>query len=152
MTTPPSGSRLDSYYLALKARVDAWLTSAEAHSIPRAELYRHLPELYLLLLRLALDPAVPQRERTAILATLKYIVAPNDLIPEAIHGVVGLRDDLVLAAFMVERLCADCDQATVAAHWHGPDAPRQLAHQILDAGTALVGDDLFERLRGWLPA
>ncbi len=152
MSNRPFDAECDSYYLSLKARVEVWLASDEARSIPRAELYRHLPELYLLLLRLALDPAVPQRERTAVLATIKYIVAPYDLIPEAIHGVAGLRDDLVLAAFMVERLCSDCDEASLARHWQGPVPARRIAHEILDAGGALVGDDLLERLRGWLPA
>jgi uncharacterized membrane protein YkvA (DUF1232 family) len=119
--------------------------------VPCAELYRHLPELFLYLAHVALDERVPERERLAILSSLKYVVAPFDLIPEGLVGTSGFRDDLVLAAFVVERLEGRVDPLVLREHWEGPGTGADVARAILDAATPLVGTDICDRLRRWLP-
>jgi len=152
MTGSRPGSPLLSFYGSLQARVDAWLASGEAATMPQAELYRHLPELYRFLVELALDDRVPEQERACALSTVKYVVAPYDLIPEAVVGTSGFRDDLVLAAMMTDRLCEACGRALVAEHWPSQGGPREIARQVLDAARAMVGGDICDRLRAWLAA
>ena len=66
-------------------------------------------------------------------------------------GTAGFRDDLVLAALMVDRLHGFVEPQVLAELWQAPGDPQVIAHTILDAGTALVGSELCERLREWLP-
>ncbi len=150
MATDKDQGPMLSFYGSLQERVDRWLATDEAARFPNADLYRHLPELYRFLVELALDPRVPEQERACALSTVKYVVAPYDLIPEAVVGTSGFRDDLVLAAMMADRLCDVCAPALVREHWTGRESARDVARAILEAATTLVGSDVRERLRDWL--
>jgi uncharacterized membrane protein YkvA (DUF1232 family) len=141
----------EPYCRALQARVEAWLSTPESRDVPGAGLYSHLPRFYTLLVNTALDPVVPPRERTAVCSALKYIVAPYDLIPEAVVGTTGFRDDLVLAALMVERLAGVLGGPALRSRWQGGDDPAELARAVLDASGALVDPEVSERLHHWLP-
>ncbi|HPC84197.1 MAG TPA: DUF1232 domain-containing protein [Thermoanaerobaculaceae bacterium] len=142
----------ESYYQALQARVAAWLATDAASGVPCARLYRHLPDLYRFLVALALDTRLPASERGGLVSTLKYIVAPHDYIPEAILGVPGLCDDLVLAALAVDRLHQTCDPGPLDEHWHVGGSPREVAGEILDAAGDLVDREILRRLEALLPA
>lgn len=142
---------LHSYYRQLQLRVTTWLESEEAKAHPCAELYPHLPELFLLLAQVGLDPRIEDRERGGILSALKYIVAPFDLIPEGILGPAGYCEDLVLAALVVERLSTRLDEELLRQYWHGREDIRAVARTILETATTMVGGDTCERLRDWLP-
>jgi uncharacterized membrane protein YkvA (DUF1232 family) len=151
MSKPVRATRVEPFYLDLQQRVEAWLGSEEARRFPCAHLYRFLPSLYLFLVRVAVDARVPARERSAASSVLKYIVSPYDLIPEAVFGTSGFRDDLVLAALMVDRLHGLVEPQVLAELWQAPGDPQVIAHTILDASSALVGPELCGRLRAWLP-
>lgn len=142
----------DSYYQALQARVEAWLASDAACGVPCATLYRHLPDLYRFLVALALDPRLPAAERGGLVSVLKYIVAPHDYVPEAVLGVPGLRDDLVLAALATDRLHRACDGSLLDEHWHLAGSPRRIAAEILHAASALVDRTVLSHLEALLPA
>lgn len=144
--------RVESFHRMLERRVRAWLDSDEAKEFPCATLYAHLPGLFLMLTRVALDPRVAARERTATMSSLKYIVAPFDLIPEGVVGTSGFRDDLVLAAMVVDHLVCRGLESVLREHWeHGGD-PLEVAREILDAGDRMVGREACEQLRQWLPS
>jgi len=145
------GQSMMSFYGSLQTRVAVWLASAEAARMTGAELYRHLPELYRFLVELALDDRVPEQERACTLSAVKYVVAPYDLIPEAVVGTSGFRDDLVLAAMMTDRLCDACGPVLVAEHWPSAGNPQAISRTILEAASAMVGGDICDRLRAWLP-
>jgi uncharacterized membrane protein YkvA (DUF1232 family) len=151
MTSKPDDPAATSFYSSLQTRVDGWLASPEGGAFPHAQLYRHLPELYRLLVELALDVRVPEHERTCTMAVVKYIIAPYDLIPEALVGTSGFRDDLVLAALMVDRLAQACGPEPIVEHWSTAGDPRSIARAIIDSATAMIGSDICERLRAWLP-
>ena len=151
MNVANDGCELGSFTAMLEQRVERWLTSEEARRFPCAFLYCHLPRLFLLLAEVSLDAAVELRERTAISSALKYIVAPFDLIPEGIVGTSGYRDDLVLAAYVVEQLVPVVGAASLRARWHGDGDPVEIARTILDAASAMVGDEICDRLRTWVP-
>jgi len=152
MTSKAAVPSAMSFNSSLQARVDVWLASDEALRFPHAELYRHLPGLYRFLVEMALDPRVPEPERTCTLSAVKYVVAPHDLIPEAVLGTSGFREDLVLAAMMTDRLCDACGSALVLEHWPAGGNPQEIARTILEAATGMVGAEICERLRAWLPS
>ena len=151
MATPDEQPRVESFYRQLQHRVADWLETDEAAGTPCAELYRHLPDLFVFLTRLALDPRVPDRERAATMSSLKYVVAPFDLIPEGVVGTSGFRDDLVLAALVVERLDGRVPAEVLREHWREEGDPLVIARAILDAGDEMVGPDVCRALREWLP-
>lgn len=151
MRKGPEPPPTDSYYRQLQRRVETWLSSGEARHHPCAELYSYLPELFLFLSQVALDARVEERERVAIFAALKYIVAPFDLIPEGILGPAGYCDDLVLAALLVDRLAGKLDHTLLGGHWQGEGDVVTVARTILDSATTMVGNETCARLRDWLP-
>jgi len=151
MDTPTTPPRLASFYDSLQDRVDAWLASGDAARFPHADLYRHLPSLYRFLASAALDSRVPEPERTCTLSVVKYVVAPYDLIPEAVEGTSGFRDDLVLAAMMTDGLCQACDPVVIGELWPGTRDPREIARAVMAAAAEMVGTDICDRLRAWLP-
>jgi uncharacterized membrane protein YkvA (DUF1232 family) len=140
-----------SFYRSLQVRVEEWVSSPEAAGMSHAELYRYLPTLYIFLVRLALDGRLPEHERTGILAALKYIVAPYDLIPEGVVGTSGFRDDLVLAAMVVDRLYRVVAPDLLDEHWSAPGDPLPVARAILEARTDMIGPETSDRLTAWLP-
>jgi uncharacterized membrane protein YkvA (DUF1232 family) len=152
MSTPRVRTPLESFYGSLQKRVAEWLQTPEAATFPCSELYRYLPDLFDLLAHLALDHRVPESERRATFSALKYIVAPFDLIPEGIHGTAGFRDDLVLAALVLDRLAHVLDAEILRDHWRHQGEPAEIARLILDAGDKLVGPELCGKLKEWLPA
>lgn len=145
-----SCDRVGSFYRSLRDRVDVWLDSDEAASMPSAELYAHLPELYAFLVRLALDSRVPETERAVIRSALKYIVAPYDLIPEAVVGTSGFRDDVVLAAMVVDRLRHTVAGDLLSEHWVGPGDVLDVARAILEVRTVMIDLGVCDRLGEWL--
>lgn len=151
MDSRPLPATADSYYHALQERVKGWLHSEAANQVSCAALYRHLPDLYRFLVALALDPRLPSSERGGLVSVLKYIVAPHDYVPEAILGVPGLCDDLVLAALAVDRLHQTCEAACLTEHWHKEELPDKIAHTILAAAGALVDSSTLVRLEALLP-
>jgi uncharacterized membrane protein YkvA (DUF1232 family) len=143
--------RVVSFYRSLQARVEEWLASEEASEVAFAELYAYLPALYVFLVRLALDASIPEGERAAVLSALKYIVAPYDLVPEGVVGTSGFRDDLLLAAMVVDRLFRVLPEDALTRHWTAPVDPRQVASTILGARPHLVSPEIATRLEEWLP-
>jgi uncharacterized membrane protein YkvA (DUF1232 family) len=152
MNVATEDRELGSFTAMLENRVERWLASEEAQRVQCAFLYRHLPRLFLLLAEVSLDPAVEARERTAVRTALKYIVAPFDLIPEGVVGTSGYRDDLVLAAYIVEQMVPVVGPASLCERWHGDGDPVAIARMILDAASDLVGGEICDRLRTWAPA
>ncbi len=62
------------------------------------------------------DPRTPALPRAAVILALLYLVSPVDLIPEALFGVVGYLDDILMVWLAVRWL--------VKA---GPASPQTLA-------------------------
>lgn len=149
MTAVSHEPRLDCYSRTLQNRVDEWLLTDEAREMAGAALYRHLPALFRFLAGVALDHRVPERERTATLSALKYVVAPYDLIPEGLVGVSGFRDDLVLAALTVERLAGRVSGEVLSDHWERDDAPLDVSKVVLDSAPVMVDPEILEELQAW---
>lgn len=140
-----------SYHRALEQRVETWLDSDQAQAMECAGLYRHLPDLYGFLLGLACDHRIPERARVGVVSALKYIIQPYDLVPEGILGTAGFRDDLVLAALVVDHLFEVADEEVLAQHWQHPSDPQAVARGILDASSSLVSAELYSHLHAWVP-
>lgn len=96
-----------------------------------------LPNLVKLLARLVKDPRVPRRSKLLLGGLLIYLASPIDLLPDAIP-VVGMADDVLLAAYAVNHLIARAGEEVVLEHWDGPQDLLEVVRSVLDAASSLV--------------
>jgi uncharacterized membrane protein YkvA (DUF1232 family) len=105
------------------------------------------PDILVLLVRLCLDREVSPASRQLIVGALAYFLIPIDLLPEAFLGVGGILDDVVLASLVLSHsLDADLEPLAVK-HWSGSQELRVVLADASAAGAALLGFNLYERLK-----
>jgi uncharacterized membrane protein YkvA (DUF1232 family) len=112
-----------------------------------AEVLLLAPDVFMLLARLALDRDVPKSTRTLVASTLAYFVLPVDMLPEALVGVTGFADDLVLAAAVLTRVLGGELEPFAARHWSGSQPLRKSLHDVLATARGLTGTNLYRRLK-----
>ena len=98
-----------------------------------------LPRMVRIVRSLAADPLVPRPAKVALLALAVYLMSPLDLIPDFIP-VLGLADDVLLAAVVLDGILNFVDRSVLIRYW--PGSPRSL-----DATAAVAS-----RLARWVPA
>jgi uncharacterized membrane protein YkvA (DUF1232 family) len=92
-----------------------------------------LPDIVVLLSRLARDERVPLGAKAIAIFGIGYVLSPIDLVPEIIFGPIGLVDDLLVVAAALSRMLNDVHPDVVRSHWPGQ-------------GDAL---DAIRRITGW---
>ncbi len=115
-----------------------------------AEALLVVPDVFILMARLALDREVPQSSRRLIGGALLYFVLPVDLFPEAFTGPAGYLDDLVIACAVLGEAFGRDLEGFAARHWSGS---RRFAEVLGDVGRtadSLLGADLYSRVRRYL--
>jgi uncharacterized membrane protein YkvA (DUF1232 family) len=80
-----------------------------------------VPDCAVLFARLARDPAVPRRQRIALVALAAYLASPIDLVPDFLP-VAGQADDAVLVVLALRWILRGAGPALMERHWPGPDA------------------------------
>jgi len=98
-----------------------------------------LPRLGRMIASLLADGAVPAAAKIALAAVAIYLASPVDLIPDFIPF-VGLLDDALLVAIVVDGLLNHVDRSFLIKYWPGDVAS-------LDAIAAVA-----RRLSRWVPA
>ncbi len=105
------------------------------------------PDLLVLLVRLCLDRDVSPASRQLIVGALAYFLTPVDLLPEAFLGVGGILDDVVLVSLVLSHsLDAELEPLAVK-HWSGSQELRVVLADASAAGAALLGFNVYERLK-----
>lgn len=110
-----------------------------------------LPNVAKLIYRILRDDRVPQGTKVFAAGMLVYLVSPIDLLPEALLGPLGKVDDLLLAAYTIDRLIKVAGPQVVAEHWDGSSEAGEFVETILDVTSHLVPRpvrQLLERLGG----
>lgn len=106
-----------------------------------------VPDVFILLVRLALDKNVPGSTRALIGGALAYFVLPADLFPELLLGGVGFMDDLVLATAVLAQAFGGDLEPYVRKYWSGPEDLRVVLRDITETAQSLLGQNLYDRLR-----
>lgn len=133
----------------LRIRLSGLLGSSEGARYPHAERLEHLPDLFGLALRLAVEERVGGGLRRALVAAVVYVMNPGDVLPEGVVGPLGLADDLVVLALVVQAALGELGADVVAASWRGEGAVAEVVREILAAAPAMVGETTWERLAHW---
>lgn len=142
-----------SFYDRLRQRlVSAVARRGGKMGATTAEALLLVPDVFMLLMRLALDKEVPAPQRALVSSALAYFVLPADLLPELVLGPTGYVDDLVLAAIVLSQAFGRELEPYAARHWSGPKKLRQVLRDVLDSANSLLGVKLYDRVRGLLAA
>jgi uncharacterized membrane protein YkvA (DUF1232 family) len=97
-----------------------------------------LPRLSRMIASLLADREVPRSAKVLLAAVALYLASPFDLIPDFIP-VVGLLDDVLLAAVVLDGLLNHLDRSFILRYWPGDVAS-------LDAVASVA-----RRLSAWVP-
>lgn len=106
-----------------------------------------VPDVFILLARLALDKNVPASTRAMIGGALAYFVLPVDLLPEALLGGAGFLDDLVLATAVLSQAFGGDLEPHARKHWSGSEDLRVVIRDISETAQSLLGQNLYDKLR-----
>ncbi len=109
-----------------------------------------VPDVFILMLRLAIDKEVPKTTRAAIASTLAYFVLPIDLMPEGVLGAAGFLDDLVLALSVLSQTFGKELEPYAEKYWSGSQPLRTVLGDVLPAADSLLGTSLYGRLKALL--
>jgi uncharacterized membrane protein YkvA (DUF1232 family) len=105
-----------------------------------------VPDVFILLVRLAMDKEVPASARMMIGGALAYFVLPMDLMPEALLGAGGFLDDLVLATAVLAQAFSGELEPYARRHWSGSEDLRVVIQDIAYTAENLLGAKLYGRL------
>jgi uncharacterized membrane protein YkvA (DUF1232 family) len=142
------GGKLLSFYDRMRSQVlDAADRRSHKMGKPVVEALLLVPDVFVLLVRLMLDKQVPADARALIGGAIAYFVFPLDLFPEAAVGGVGYLDDLVLASAVLSQALGGELEPYAKKYWNGEQELRQVLHDISQSASALLGRDLYGRLR-----
>jgi len=114
------------------------------------DLLLFLPDLVVLLLRLAQDSRVPIGAKAVALAGVGYALSPIDLLPEIFFGPIGFLDDLVIVAAAVSRVINHVHPDLVKAHWPGHSDVLDVLRRITSWSESIVGKTVT-RFLGFKP-
>lgn len=147
VASPVDTRSTEDYYRRLRGRIRRWLNTPDGKAAQWAEYLLFAPDLFHLVVRLALDPQVTLANRARLTATAAYFMSPLDLIPELVAGPLGFLDDIALAAYVLHRLINTTDRAIVDRHWAGDTDLLALLRKILDNTNAMLGGLVAGKIR-----
>jgi uncharacterized membrane protein YkvA (DUF1232 family) len=99
-----------------------WLCKPDDRALRDA--VRLLPDLLILIKRLAADSQTPRGVRIRLVLLLGYLALPLDLIPDFIP-VLGYADDAIVVAVVLRSTTRSAGTDALARHW--PGTPEGLA-------------------------
>lgn len=78
---------------------------------------------------------------------IAYIISPLDLLPEGIIGPAGYVDDIALAAYVINQLLNEVDNAIVLKHWKGDGDLLEVVRHIIEVTDEMVGSGLWKKIK-----
>ncbi len=113
-------------------------------SIPGArsglrDLLLMLPDLVVLLGRLARDRRVPASAKVIALLGISYALSPIDLLPDLLLGPLGMIDDLLVVAAALSRILNQVHPDLVRSHWSGQEDFLLALQRVTDWAESWMG-------------
>jgi len=105
-----------------------------------------VPDLFLLITRLMLDPRIETKHKVYMGAAVTYVVSPIDLLPESRFGPLGYLDDLVVVVAALNMLVNEVDRQIILEHWSGKEDLLATIQKVLTQADQLIGKARFEKI------
>jgi len=112
-----------------------------------AEFLMLVPDIFMLLWRLATDSRVAGKDRVLLGTGLAYFILPFDLVPEALVGPIGYLDDLVFAVYVLNKMLTNTDPEILREHWSGDGDVLETIQRVLTTADTLVETKVSSRLK-----
>lgn len=108
------------------------------------ELLMFVPNLAVLVGRLALDKRVPTETKVTLGAAALYLVSPIDAVPDAIP-ILGQLDDLIMVLLIADGLLNHIDPEILREHWRGDPATLGRIAKVASTLTSFIPEFIKER-------
>jgi len=141
-----SEDRAERFYDRMRGRIHQYL-QGKGKIVKSSEYLLLVPDLFMLLWRLANDPRVSGKNKVLLGSGIAYYIFPFDIMPEALLGPIGYLDDLVFGVYMLNRMLSDTDVEILREHWSGEEDVLAMIRRVLAAADNLVGTELIDRLK-----
>ncbi len=136
-----------SFYDRLRVRIERTLERRAGKLGPGvASALLLIPDVFILMMRLALDKEVPKSTRAMLGSTVAYFVLPIDLMPEGVVGPMGYLDDLVIALGVLSQTFGKELEPFAEKYWSGTGSLRTVLGDVLGAANSLLGSNLYSRV------
>lgn len=106
-----------------------------------------VPDVFILLWRLAKDSRVTGKDKVLLGSALAYFIVPFDFMPEALIGPIGYLDDLVFAVYTLNKILTSTSEDAVREHWSGSEDVLAMMQRVLRAADSLIGTDVFNKVK-----
>lgn len=134
--------RAPDWYDQWRERIREWVRRNADEQV--AQIVLLVPDLLMLVARLARDKRVPFLLKAQLLLAAAYVLSPVDLVPEAILGVIGLAEDAGVLALVLTWISGirGVDQQVLRDNWSGAG---DVEHAITDVHRRITenADKLF---------
>lgn len=150
-----TGQRVDErtaqrFYDRVRKSIERFL-ARKGDRLGRAKEFLFLvPDVFILLWRLANDKRVSGKNKVLLGTGIAYFLFPLDVMPEALMGPLGFLDDLVFAAYILNRLLADTDEQVLREHWSGSEDVLSMIRRVLQSADSLVPRDFLNTIKKWM--
>lgn len=138
------------FYDSLRERAVKWIAGRIGEKASRmAEFTFLVPDVAIMIGRLMLDERVPRHLRIKLGTIFVYLASPLDLIPEAVLGPVGMLEDVVLAAFALNRIFREVEPDVLEELWSGKPEHLKTLHELAELVDGIFGGRIGTTLNQW---
>jgi uncharacterized membrane protein YkvA (DUF1232 family) len=143
----PPAEHAARFYDRLREHIHSFVENRGSLAEKIGDLLLLVPDMFILLWRLANDDRVSGRNKGLLITGIAYFISPFDIIPEGIVGPVGYIDDLVLSVFILNKLLIDTDASVLREHWPGHEDILDAIQKVLTTIDSLVDRKVVSKLR-----
>jgi uncharacterized membrane protein YkvA (DUF1232 family) len=105
-----------------------------------------VPDVFLLITRLMLDPRIEAKHKVYLGAAVAYVISPIDLLSERRFGPIGYLDDLVVVVAALNMLLNEVDQRIILEHWSGKEDLLGTIQRVLAQADQLIGKGRLQKI------
>lgn len=135
------------FYDRLRSRIRNYLEQ-KGHTLEKAAEYLLLvPDMFMLLWRLANDSRVSGKNKVLLGSGLAYYIFPFDFLPEAFVGPLGYLDDLIFAVYVLNKILMDTDVEILREHWSGDEDVLDTVRKVLATADQLVTSNVLGKIK-----
>ncbi|HEY4641770.1 MAG TPA: DUF1232 domain-containing protein [Thermoanaerobaculia bacterium] len=146
-TRPLSEEHAQRIYDRLRANIHRYLARKGGTLGKTAEYLLLVPDVFILLWRLATDSRVTGKDKVLLGSSIAYYIIPFDFIPEALVGPIGYLDDLVFGVYVLNKVLGNVDASVLREHWPGDTDVLESIQRVLNAADSLVSTNVLSKFK-----
>lgn len=127
------GNQYIDFYDVLKDNLDSYDGKYD-------EFIDYGPRIYKLLIDILAEQDISANARLKTCVALAYFVAPNDIIPEEIHGPHGYVDDIYLCSYVIDEIANEMGYEYLQMLWAGEEKVEDVIDECYSKSAALLED------------